>query len=491
MINIQRNFFVDNILREAKVVKNLDLSKIPYKDNIVNFKNENLSLICIDIDRIKKINFFKKDILSICKNDNKVLLLLISKNEIRLNKIENDLENFNLNNLIVINIYKLGIKKVVDKVREKILKTFLTIEAQITLANLIRNITSLISNKDIRLLSLDLDGTCWNGIVGEDGINKIFLDRYQKKSLNKINRLVNKTGLLISFHSKNNEKIALNGIKKKLLKYSNIIKKSFKYINWNSKINSIKKIVNIVNFSKKNVIFFDDNISEIKQVNKFLLKDNCLWIKNSYFLYLYTKSFYISNINKVKNKKRFKDIKSNISRTEAKDSKGILNYIKTSKLNVLFSIKKIDLKRCEEMSNKTNQFNANYKRYNLKQLKLLKKNKGTHVVTFSVKDKYSDSGIISYIVIENKNKYYQLNEFTISCRALGRGLENFFLFLLIKKFSINNLIVHYIKTDRNIPFINLADKLSIKKNKTNYWFSKKKIESSVRKYEKFIKTKIN
>ena len=67
MINIQRNFFVDNILREAKVVKNLDLSKIPYKDNIVNFKNENLSLICIDIDRIKKITFFKKDILSICK----------------------------------------------------------------------------------------------------------------------------------------------------------------------------------------------------------------------------------------------------------------------------------------------------------------------------------------------------------------------------------------------------------------------------------------
>ena len=78
----------------------------------------------------------------------------------------------------------------------------MTIEAQITIANLIKNITSLISNKDIRLLSLDLDGTCWNGVMGEDGINKIFLDSNQKKSLNKINRLVNKTGLLISFHSK-------------------------------------------------------------------------------------------------------------------------------------------------------------------------------------------------------------------------------------------------------------------------------------------------
>ena len=43
------------------------------------------------------------------------------------------------------------------------------------------------------------------------------------------------------------------------------------------------------------------------------------------------------------------------------------------------------------MSNKTNQFNANYKRNNLKQLKLLKNNKETNIVTFSVKDKYSDS----------------------------------------------------------------------------------------------------
>ena len=491
MINIQRNFFVDNILREAEVVKNLDLSKIPYRDSIATFKNDNLSLICIDIDRIKSSTFFKKDILSVCKLQNKVILVLVSKNESKLSKIENDLESFKFDNLIVINIYKLGIKKVIDKEREKILKTFLSIETQITIAKLIKNITSLISNKDIRLLSLDLDDTCWNGVIGEDGINKIFLDSNQKKSLSKINKLINKTGLLVSFHSKNNEKIGLIGIKKKLFKYSNIIKKSFKYINWEPKIKSVKKITNIVNFSRKNIIFFDDNISEIKQVNKFLLKENCLWIKNSYFLYLYTKSFYISNINKEKNRKRFKDIKSNISRSEAKDTKGILNYIKTSKLNVLCSIKKIDLKRCEEMSNKTNQFNANYKRYNLKQLKLLKNNKETNIVTFSVKDKYSDSGIISYVVIENKKKYHQIIEFTISCRALGRGLEIFFLLLLIKKFSINDLSISYIKTDRNTPFINMAEKISIKKNKSNYWFSKQKIKSNVVKYEKFIETKIN
>ena len=64
------------------------------------------------------------------------------------------------------------------------------------------------------MISLDLDNTCWSGVIGEDGVNKIFLDNYQKKSLFYINRLVSKTGMLISFHSKNDSKLGIKGIKK-------------------------------------------------------------------------------------------------------------------------------------------------------------------------------------------------------------------------------------------------------------------------------------
>ena len=269
-----------------------------------------------------------------------------------------------------------------------------------TLGKIITNIITLLKNNDVRLVSIDLDNTCWTGVIGEEGINKIFLDNYQKKSLNYINKLISKTGLIVSIHSKNNKKIAMNGIKKKLGKYSNIVKKTFKYISWDAKIKSIKKITKIVNFSKNNIIYLDDNVSEIKQINKFLLNKNCFWIKNSYFFYLYSKSFYLSNHNKEKNKNRFKDIKSNIVRSEIADNKGVLNYIKTSKLKVQFTIKKLNLKRCEEMSNKTNQFNSNYKRYDLRKLKLLNKKKNIKISTFSVSDKYSDSGIIAYVVFQ-------------------------------------------------------------------------------------------
>ena len=340
-------------------------------------------------------------------------------------------------------------------------------------------------------MSLDLDNTCWTGVIGEDGINKIYLDRYQKKSLNYINRLIIKTGLIVSFHSKNEKKIGSKGIKNRLNRYKSLVNKSFKFINWNSKLNSIKEIVNLVNFSKKNIFYFDDNISEIKQLNKFLVKENCLWVKSSYVFFLYSKSLFASNINKGKNTKRFKDIKSNIQRSEIADNSGVLNYIKTSNVKVNCSIKKINLQRFIEMSNKTNQYNANYLRLNSVNLRKYKKDKKFNLITFSVSDKYSDSGIIAAIILEKRNSFFQIKEFLISCRALGRNLEYIFISQIIKIFSIKDLRICYLKTKRNEPFIKFAEKIKLKKNTKNYLININIINKFVSKYEKFIKIKVN
>ena len=491
MINIQRNFFVENILMEAGIGEGSNLSKIPYKDYIVNFKNNNLTLILLDIDRVKNIDYLKNDLKNFKKKQNFVILVPISKNKNKLDNLINYIEMINLKNFIVINFFKLGSKKPLDIKREKIFKNYLTVDTQLILAKIIKNILTILTNADVRLACIDLDNTCWNGVIGEDGLKKIFLDIYQKKSLNFINKLIGKTGLIVSIHSKNNEKLGIKGINNKLGKYANVRNKSFKYINWDAKINSIKKITKIVNFSKNNIIYLDDNISEIKQINKFLLKKNCFWIKNSYFFYLYLKSLYISNINKEKNLKRFKDIKSNIIRSKVAETDGLLNYIKNSKLRVHFTTKNLNLKRCEELSNKTNQFNSNYQRYKITKLKTMQKLKNIKIITFSVSDKYSDSGIISNIVLERKKLNHEILEYTISCRALGRGLECYFISQVIKKFSIPKLVISYVKTDRNEPFINFAETIYLKKNKNNYSIDIKKVEKIVKTYEKYIEAKIN
>ena len=491
MINIQRNFFIETILLETKLFKRSLLTDLPYKDYINISNKDDLNLIFIDLDRFDNLKKIYKDIETLKRKKKKTIFIPVSKKIKKINKFINHIDKGELSNFITINLNELKISKLIDTSREKIYKSYLSLEAQITLSKVIENIINLLLNKDIRLLSLDLDNTCWTGVIGEDGMNKIYLDRYQKKSLSYINRLILKTGLIVSFHSKNENKIGNRGIKNKLSKYGSLVNKSFKYISWSSKLNSIKEITNLVNFSKKNIIFFDDNISEIKQLNKFLVKENCLWVKSSYIFFLYSKSLFVSNINKGKNTTRFKDIKSNIKRIEVADTSGILNYIKTSNVKVNCSIKKIDQKRFVEMSNKINQFNANYLRLNSVNLKKYKKDKNFNLITFSVSDKYSDSGIIAAIILEKKNSFFQIKEFLISCRALGRNLEYIFVSQIIKNFFIKDLRICYLKTDRNIPFIKFAEKIKLKKNTKNYLININLINKFVSKYEKFIKIKIN
>ena len=93
-------------------------------------------------------------------------------------------------------------------------------------------------------------------------------------------------------------------------------------------------------------------------------------------------------------------------------------------------------------------------------------------------------------LIVNKSKGINfIVEFLISCRALGRGLEYVFVNQIVKKFSIKKLIICYIKTDRNEPFIKFAETIKSKKNKTNYFVNLNKVYKIASRYEKYIKIK--
>ena len=117
------------------------------------------------------------------------------------------------------------------------------------------------------------------------------------------------------------------------------------------------------------------------------------------------------------------------------------------------------------------------------------KNQRFKIITFSVSDKYSDSGIIASLIVEKLKETHSIIEFLISCRALGRGLEYIFINQIIKKFSIKNLSIHYIKTERNQPFIKFANEIKSGKDKKSYFVNFNKIYKIASKYEKYIKFK--
>ena len=140
MFNIHRNFFVDNILKDLKIIPNNQINKLPYKDNITLFNNNYASLYFVDIDRIKDLKILKNDIKTINSKKKFSLFLLISKKKLKLFNFEKKLTKNNINNISIINIFKIGIKNPVDKKREKILHTYLSLETQLAITAIVKKI---------------------------------------------------------------------------------------------------------------------------------------------------------------------------------------------------------------------------------------------------------------------------------------------------------------------------------------------------------------
>ena len=74
MINIQRNFYVDNILKELPKIDLKRIKKLPYSENISHFDNGNkINIYFLDLDKYKSSKIFKDSIKKIDKDSERYI----------------------------------------------------------------------------------------------------------------------------------------------------------------------------------------------------------------------------------------------------------------------------------------------------------------------------------------------------------------------------------------------------------------------------------
>ncbi len=101
--------------------------------------------------------------------------------------------------------------------------------------------------------------------------------------------------------------------------------------------------------------------------------------------------------------------------------------------------------------NKANQFIFSFKRYTANDLK-----NDQHILTISLKDRLSDSGIIGVMVASNRENGLKIDELVISCRALGRQIETLMLdagfrYLAKALKTTDDLLIDFVIGPRNKP----------------------------------------
>lgn len=336
-----------------------------------------------------------------------------------------------------------------------------------------------------KCIILDCDNTLWSGVVGEDGVNGIALDQnhpgsyfiqFQKDLLN-----LKSQGVLLAICSKNNEADVLSVFQDNenmILKESDF---SSMKINWNLKPDNIKEIAKDLNIGLQHIVFVDDSDFEIEMVRELLPDITPVLIpKNlSQLKHIFDNKGFFDKIqdSSVDSNRTEMYLAENQRMRQLESTSNLEDYYKSLEIAARVGvIDSSDVPRVAQLTQKTNQFNLTTIRYTEQDIDMLRQSEESDIVTLKADDKFGTYGLIGLAILRYNQETLEIDSFLLSCRAIGRGLEDVLLEECIKQAKIKgmkNAIGSFIKTQKNAQVECFFE---------NHGFDVKTKESSNKKY---------
>lgn len=319
-----------------------------------------------------------------------------------------------------------------------------------------------LKGKNKKCIVLDCDNTLWGGIVGEDGIERIkisdtypgsFYKEFQTEIFNLCNR-----GILIALCSKNNPEDVWEVFKHHpdmVIKEQHI---TLAKINWNDKASNIKAIASELNIGLDSIVFVDDSEFEADLVRRELPEVEVILLPKDkpyeYSRILRCSGFFDSVAFSDEDRSRTAMYRAEVARKHEREKVTDLDDFYRSlkmKIQIKFS-DDFSCPRIAQLTQKTNQFNLTTIRYSESDIRMLMNNPNTDVVYLKLADKFGDSGIVGVAIVKYENHQAIIESFLLSCRVLGRKVEEAFLLSILrlaKDKVVASVIGKYVRTKKN------------------------------------------
>lgn len=331
-----------------------------------------------------------------------------------------------------------------------------------------------------KLIVVDLDDTLWGGIVGDvgwknvrlgghDHIGEAYVD-FQRALKSLTNR-----GILLGIVSKNEEVIALEAINKHPEMILRLDDFAGWKINWQDKAQNLVDLVSDLNLGLQSVVFIDDNPAERARVREALPEVFVPEFPEDKMLYksalLGLDCFDTPSISK-EDLERARMYVSERQRTELKRSIATLDeWLKSLRIEVkVDGLNEANLQRTAQLLNKTNQMNLATRRMTESEIVDWARQTNHKLWTFRVSDKFGDSGLTGIVSLEVKDKVGRIADFVLSCRVMGRKVEETMLRTVIKhaqSVGLDKVYAKYVPTPKNKPCLRFFRSSRFEQNEDN------------------------
>lgn len=327
----------------------------------------------------------------------------------------------------------------------------------------VANIIKSIYGKNKKAFNLDLDGTLWGGVVGDDGADNIEIG--QETSLaqtysefQEYLRLHKQLGILLTINSKNNEENALSGLARP---DSVLHEKDFVNIkaNWNPKSLNLTETAKEMELLPESYVFVDDNPAERDIIMKQIYGVAVPEIKEAeHYIQVLDKSgfFEVTSLSN-DDLKRTDMYRENVKRNQFQVSfSNYQDYLKSLEMKgEIQSFIPMYMSRIAQLTNKSNQFNLTTKRYSQTQVEEIAADSNYVTLYGKLRDRFGDNGVVSVVIGkiggECKDELH-MELWLMSCRVLKRDMEFAMMDALAEKArstGIKKIVGYYYPTAKN------------------------------------------
>lgn len=300
--------------------------------------------------------------------------------------------------------------------------------------------TSDKKSKKIKCIVWDLDNTLWDGVLMEDGLEKLKL----KEGIKEILKDAEQKGILHSIASKNNENQAMEALDELGIKDFFLYPK----ISWLPKSKGIREIAQDLNINPNTLLFVDDTEFERNEVQAVLPQVKIIdAVDYQTILDLDELQQAITSESKKRKQYYVNEAKRKMSSDHYEGE--YFDFLRQCNIQLEISLlTEPAFARVYELTQRTNQMNFSRNRYREADIMDIFNNKHLVAYVLRCKDNFGDYGIIGFGIVNAKEN--KLIDLMFSCRIQSKRVEHAFLTYILEHYlNKGDFYVSYYRTEKN------------------------------------------
>jgi FkbH-like protein len=311
-----------------------------------------------------------------------------------------------------------------------------------------------------KCLVLDLDNTLWGGILGEDGIEGIQLGQEPPgnvfREFQKTIRALHHRGILLAINSKNDWAL----VKEVFEQHPDMQLKADDFAciraNWQDKAQNMREIAKQLNIGLDSLVYMDDNPAERFLIQNELPEILTVDMPADYAEFTQTllrlnafETLHLTEEDRQRKQLYQAETKRKELQLQVTD---LHDYLEA--LHIQVDIRPADafaVPRVAQLTQRTNQFNLTTRRYSEAEIKGFLDSGHSRVYYLKSADRFGDHGITGVCIAHQRPGVWEIDSFMMSCRIIGRGIEQAFLHFICKEAeaTAGKLIGRYIPSKKN------------------------------------------